>query len=121
MIFLYLRGKVITFLIWSIFAFLFMLKKLSTDKTFSTTKWTIMIFLEFGFWFALLGFITMVLEFCLSQELFLAIKALENLFHMDKHVFLQRLSVDKHLATVVTEHAGIQKIVMLHLQMLLDL
>ena len=121
MIFLYLRGKVITFLIWSIFAFLFMLKKLSTDKTFSTTKWTIMIFLELGFRFALLGFITMVLEFCLSQELFLAIKALENLFHMDKHVFLQRLSVDKHLTAVVTEHAGIQKIVMLHLQMLLDL
>ena len=63
----------------------------------------------------------MIFQLLLCEEFFLAIKALEDFFHVYEHVFLQRLSVDKHLTAVVTEHAGIQQVVVLQLQMFLHL
>ena len=53
----FISKSYITFLIESIFAFLFMLPKLSTHKAFSTTIRTIMIFLELRLGFTLLCFI----------------------------------------------------------------
>ena len=62
----------------------------------------------------------MLIKLPLCEEFFLAIKALEDFLHVDEHVLLQGLSVDEHLTAVVTEHAGIQQVVVLHLQMFLD-
>ena len=62
----------------------------------------------------------MILQLPLREELFLTINTLEDFLHVDEHVFLQRLSVDEHLAAVVTEHAGVQQVVVLQLQVFLD-
>ena len=70
-------------------------------------------------WFTFLCFIVVIFQLLLCEEFFLAIKALEDFFHVYEHVFLQRLSVDKHLTAVVAEHAGIQEVVVLHLEMFL--
>ena len=72
-------------------------------------------------WFTFLCFITVFFKLPLCEELFLAIKTLEDFLHVDEHVLLQRLSVDEHLTAVVTEHAGVQKVVVLHLEMFLHL
>ena len=63
----------------------------------------------------------MSLQFFLGQKFFLAVLTLKDFLHMDEHVLLERLSVDEHLAAVVTEHAGIQEVVVLHLEMFLHL
>ena len=63
----------------------------------------------------------MSLQFFLGQKFFLAVLTLKDFLHMDEHVLLERLSVDEHLAAVVTEHAGVQQVVVLHLKMFLHL
>ena len=57
----------------------------------------------------------------LRKELFLAVLTLKHLLHMDKHVLVEGLSVDKQLAAVVAEHTGVQQVVVLQLKMLFDL
>lgn len=62
----------------------------------------------------------MSLQLSLCKELFLAVMALEDLLHVHEHVLLQRLPVYEHLTAVITEHAGVQQVIVLHLQMLFD-
>ena len=72
-------------------------------------------------WFTFLGFVAVVLQLLLREELLLAVVALEDLLHVDEHVLVQGLPVDEELAAVVAEHAGIQEVVVLHLEMFLHL
>ena len=57
----------------------------------------------------------------MGKELLFAVLTLEHLLHMDEHVLVQGLFVDKKLAAVIAEHAGAQQVVVLQLQMLFHL
>ena len=71
--------------------------------------------------FTFLSFVAVVLQLLLREELLLAVVALEDLLHVDEHVLVQGLPVDEELAAVVAEHAGVQQVVVLQLQVSLHL
>ena len=72
-------------------------------------------------WFTFLSFVAVILQLLLREELLLAVVALEDLLHVDEHVLVQGLPVDEELAAVVAEHAGVQQVVVLQLQVRLHL
>ena len=71
--------------------------------------------------FTFLGFVAVFLQLPLREELLLAVVALEDLLDVDEHVLVQGLPVDEELAAVVAEHAGVQQVVVLQLQVRLHL
>ena len=72
-------------------------------------------------WFTFLSFVAVILQLLLREELLLAVVALEDLLHVYEHVLVQGLPVDEELAAVVAEHAGVQQVVVLQLQVRLHL